>query len=57
MSEKPRKKHFGDKIAERMAREQNPVRPEEEPETEQRRSISDFHRQLEKRVKDSEGGD
>lgn len=32
MTEKPRKRHLADKIAERMAREQNPPPPYETPE-------------------------
>ncbi|WP_171904902.1 hypothetical protein [Hoeflea olei] len=55
MTEKSIKKHFGDKIAARMAREVNPPPPDETPE--RRRSMWDFHRELEQRVRDGEAGD
>ncbi|GMB82789.1 hypothetical protein NN6n1_35720 [Shinella zoogloeoides] len=57
MTEKLRKKHFGDKIAGRMARELNPPPPDETPDPE-RRSIHDFHCELEQRIRDrdSEAG-
>lgn len=54
---KPRKYHFGAQIAERMAKAQDPVPPEEMSEPSRRWSFWEFHRELEKRVKDNEAGD
>lgn len=56
MSEKPRKNHFGDKIARRIAIERNPPEPDTTPDPERRRSIHDFHRELEQRIRDKEVG-
>lgn len=57
MTEKPRKRHLADKIAERMAREVNPPPPDETPDPVRRRSHYDFERELEQRIRDREAGE
>ncbi len=59
MTDIPRKNHFGAKITARMAREQNPAPADETPDPDPGRSIGDFHRELEQRIRDrdKEAGD